>query len=572
MTASAPARPASPVEAAAATQAARALRGVARGGVLSLAGSVAAAAAGLAVTWLAARALPPDEAGVLFATTAAFVLAVTVAKLGTQTGLVYWTARVRALKQRHLLSELLRTALTPVAVASVLASIAVWWAAPRLAAVAASADAAGYERQLRVLALFLPLAAMSDSVLAATRGFRRIRPTVYIDRLLRPGLQLLAFGTVAVLVLAGLTPPDLTAFSVAWVAPYVPAAALAALALRRILATGGGLPSPEAADDEIAVEWRSSRGKALLPDGARVRWRFWRFTGPRALAGVGQTALQRIDVVLVASLAGFQAAAVYSVAGRFVLVAQLANQAISQSVQPRLAELLTAELAVPQRRSVPGQGAIWRSAAAFGEQRAAARTLYQSATAWLVLLAWPPCLLVAVFAPAYLRLFGHGYVRGAGIVVVLAVAMLIATACGMVDMVLSMAGRTSWNLGNVALALAVMVGLDLLLIPWLGAFGAALGLAAAILTNNLVPLAQIARLLRLHPFGRGTIAAAGLATACFALAPLALLAVGLPAGMALLCSIGLGPPAYALGCWCLRDPLGLHAFRRVRRGEPVEST
>jgi hydrogenase-4 component E len=42
---------------------------------------------------------------------------------------------------------------------------------------------------------------------------------------------------------------------------------------------------------------------------------------------------------------------------------------------------------------------------------------------------------------------------------VLAGAMLVATACGMVDMLLNMAGRTSWTLANSLVALAVMVAL-----------------------------------------------------------------------------------------------------------------
>jgi O-antigen/teichoic acid export membrane protein len=85
----------------------------------------------------------------------------------------------------------------------------------------------------------------------------------------------------------------------------------------------------------------------------------------------------------------------------------------------------------------------------------------------------------------------------------------------MVDMVLAMGGRTRWNLYNVGLALAVMVGVDLVAVPRLGALGAAIGLAAAVLTNNLVPLAQLWFTLRLHPFGRATLGAAALAGACF---------------------------------------------------------
>ncbi len=194
---------------------------------------------------------------------------------------------------------------------------------------------------------------------------------------------------------------------------------------------------------------------------------FWRFTGPRSIASVAQLALQRVDVLLVAALAGLGAAGLYAVAGRFVVLGQFANQGISQAVQPRLAEALAVK------------------------DRTAANTLYQTATGWLVLLTWPLYLLVMTYAPAYLGIFGTAYRDAAPIVVVLAAAMLVATGCGMVDIVLSMAGRTAWNLGNVLVALGLTISLDLALIPRLGALGAAIGLAAAVVANNVLPLAQV---------------------------------------------------------------------------------
>jgi O-antigen/teichoic acid export membrane protein len=101
--------------------------------------------------------------------------------------------------------------------------------------------------------------------------------------------------------------------------------------------------------------------------------------------------------------------------------------------------------------------------------------------------------------------------------------MMVATACGMVDVVLAMAGRTWWNLANVGLALLTMLAVDAVLIPRHGASGAAVGLCAAVLVNNLVPLVQVVRGLGLHPFGRATLLACGLATACFAVPQLAVL-------------------------------------------------
>ena len=133
-----------------------------------------------------------------------------------------------------------------------------------------------------------------------------------------------------------------------------------------------------------------------------------------------------MDVLLVAALAGLRAAAIYAVAGRFVVLGQFANQGISQAVQPRLAEAL----AVGDR--------------AGGQPRSTS-----TATGWLVLLTWPllpagdrvrPGLPRAVRRPSY--------ATARPSCVVLAGAMLVATGCGMVDMVLSMAGRTSLEPGE----------------------------------------------------------------------------------------------------------------------------
>jgi O-antigen/teichoic acid export membrane protein len=287
--------------------------------------------------------------------------------------------------------------------------------------------------------------------------------------------------------------------------------------------TGPATGSPEAGAAEPA------RGLAR---------RYWAFTGPRAVATLAQLALQRVDVLLVAALAGLAPAALYTVAGRFVVGGQFVNQAISQVVQPRLAERLAVD------------------------DRAGAERLYRYATAWLVLATWPLYLLVAGYAGSYLALFGEAYRAGAAVVVVLAAAMALAAACGMVDMVLAMAGRTRWNLGNVLVALAVMLAVDAAAIPRLGALGAALGLAAAVVVNNLLPLAQIRRSLGLHPFGAATRTAAALAAGCFGVPALwAALDGARPAPLA---ATAVGTVAYVFGALRLRRVLGLDTMKGNR--------
>jgi O-antigen/teichoic acid export membrane protein len=495
-------------------------QGVARGGLANMIGSALAAGTGVAVTWIVARSLGADQAGAFFAATAAFVLAGGLAKLGTQTGLVYWPARLRATGRADLLGACLRTGLTPVIAMSLLLAVGMWLAAPAIARTTAHEAASvvgSHTAGLRVLAVFLPLLALTDALLTATRGYRAMRPTVLLDRVLRSALQLLlmaAAGVAALFTVTVLGGSALPVFALAWAAPYLPVTVLAAYALKKVYR----------ASKPPGVTTRREERRTLRRD-------FWRFTGPRALASVAQLALQRVDVLLVAALGGLAPAAVYAVAGRFVVLIQFANQGISQSVQPRLAEAL-----------------------ATGD-RANANNLYQTATGWLVLVTWPISLLVIHLAPVYLTFFGDGYAAGREVVIVLAVAMLVATGCGMVDMVLAMAGRTSWNLVNVLVALGVTIGLDVLLIPRYGALGAAIGLACAMVANNLLPLIQVGRAVGLHPFGRGTRTAALLCLACFGLLP----AVAGPAGLVI------AVPAFLAGVWLLRGPLALDAFTRTRR-------
>jgi O-antigen/teichoic acid export membrane protein len=475
---------------------------LAQGGLANLAGAGFAGAAGFGVAWLVARGLGPDAAGVFFAAVAGFVLVLAVARLGTPTGLVYWIARLRAQGRGELVGACLRAGIPPVAATATVLAVGLWFGAPWLgAAVAGSGDAGAATAVLRALAPFLPLAALTDAALAASRGYRLMRPTVVLDKVLRPALQLLGLGTLAALALWTSVPS--AAWPLAWALPYAPVVVLAGYALQR-----------------------THRPGRTDPGVARA---FWRFTAPRAVASVLQQGLQRVDIILVAVLAGPAAAALYTVAGRFVLLGQLANQALGYALQPRLAERL-------------GAGDI-----------AGVRTLYQTATGWLVLITWPLYLLVANYAPLYLGLFGDAYRTGGTIVAVLAAAMMLATACGTVDMLLAMAGRTSWNLVNVALALATMVGVDLVLIPRLGGVGAAFGLAAAVAVNNLLPLAQVRYVVRVHPFGAGTLVAAGLSAGCFGVLPAL--------------SVAVAGTGFAAATGTLAAVVGLYAagLRRFRR-------
>jgi O-antigen/teichoic acid export membrane protein len=492
------------------------LGGVARSGSASLAGAAVTAVLGAVFTVGVTRGVGAADAGLFFAATSVFLLLYTVARLGTGTGVVYFLTRHRVRDRPAEIRPTLRVALLPVTAVALALAVALFALAPTVADVITRAGGGDVVVPLRVLAVFVPLAALSDLFLAAARGFGRVRPLVLVDKVARPLAQVLGLG---VALAAGWSVS--LALPLAWAGPYLLSAVVAAVWLRRLVRrSGAGSPGGSG-----APPWRE----------------FWAFTAPRALGSVAQIALQRLDIVLVAALAGPAQAALYTAATRFLVFGQLGGTALGTSVQHRFGTLFAAG------------------------DRAGAAELYRASTAWLVVLTWPLYLLFAVFSPFVLALFGRGYAVAEPVMVVLALTMLVATGCGMVDNVLNMAGRTTWTLANALLALALDVALNLLLVPRIGILGAAVAWAAAIAANNLLPLAQLGWSAGLHPFGRGTAVAAGLATACFGVLPLVAAAV---AGRTLPVLAGTtvaGVALYTAGLWLAREPLRLSALRGIRR-------
>lgn len=492
------------------------LSGLARSGAVSLAGAAISAITSMLVVLVVTRALPKQTAGIFFALTSVFLIAEMIARLGTGTGLVYAISRARALGAPERASAFLRVALTPVVALSVLIAGVLLLNADSFAGLLTERTS-GVVTTIRVLALLLPLTTVSDTLISATRGYATIVPTVVLDRVSRPVIQLVAVFLVV-------TTGSLVALTTAWAAPWIVCAILAACWLARLQR-----PTETA---------RSSAAHSAQP----APWReFWSFTAPRAAASVVQLALQRLDIVLLILLAGPVQAALYTAATRFLVVGQFANQALTTVVEPRLNRLLALT------------------------DRPAANAVYQAATGWLVLLTWPMYLLVTFYANQFLDLFGRGYDAGSTVVLVLALTMLGATAVGMVDVVLIMGGRTGWNLFNSALGLSINVGVDLFLIPRLGLLGAAIGWAAAILANNLIPLAQVWRTMGLHPFGRGTGTAAALSAFCFAVLPWAAREVFGEGIVPLTATTGLGLLLFVAGAWRWRSGLALDTLRALRR-------
>lgn len=492
-----------------------AVTGVGRSSTANLVGSAVMAASTFLLTLVVTRGLPKAEAGLFFAATSVFILLTSLGQLGTNTALVYFLARSRSLAATERIRHYVRLAVRPVILTGVVVGVGLFVLADPVARVVSPDHVHITARYLRALALFIPLAGYENVILAASRGLGVMRPSVLVEQVGRSVIQL-------VLVAAAVWLSSERYLGLAWVVGYLPAALWAGWWYRSIVA-------------------RRRHASTADVHHAELRREFWRFSGPRALASVGQVTMQRLDIILVAAITGPVAAAVYTAATRFVVVGQMANRAISTAVQPRLSEALA-------RHDVT-----------------TTNLLYRVSTGWLMLLTWPLYLSLIIYGERLLSVFGRGYQAGHVVLVLLASSMLLSTGCGMVDMVLNMGGRTTWNLANVMLALTVNLGLDLWLIPGHGILGAAIGWAAAIAVSNLAALLQVAVILGLHPFGRSTSLAVALPTLCFAGVPL-IVRLGLGGGiLGFVVGVSASLLVYAILLWLARVPLELAQLVAVRR-------
>ena len=502
----------------------RELRRLARGGLGGLAGAIITSLGGLAFIVVATWGFPKAEVGLVFTQTSLFLIALAVVTLGSDIGVVRFVAiRLDSPELgRDRVAAVLTATLAPVVVLALAATAGLWFGLPLL-----PFGNDTFVRIGQVLALFLPLAAVSNLVLAGTRGLGTVRPTILVESLLRQGLQpLLA-------ILVTLTTDSPVWLALAWVVPYAVSAVGGTLSLRREARSRGV---------RAFVSPRSPAVRAVARE-------LWVFNAPRSLTQIAQIGVRRADIPIVAAIAGPAAAAVYTASSRFVAAGLQGIKGIQQMVGPQIARLYAA-----------------------GEVRQASLAM-RTATTWNVLIAWPVYLTCAVIPSAVLLVFGEGYSSGAPVVVILALGMLIGTAAGPVDIALLMIGRSVQSLRNNMAALATNLVLNLALVPVLGISGAALAWSVSILVSNALPTWQIRPILG-SATDRRTLLAAGLAVVSFVTPPLVARLAGVESAVALLGTTVVGGLLYLALVHRFRHQLRVAELLAVvrRRRRPAVSS
>ncbi|WP_158220421.1 lipopolysaccharide biosynthesis protein [Kineosporia sp. A_224] len=512
---------------------------VARHGVLGLAGAVCTGAGGFALTFAVGRLLDDRATGEFFSAVAAFTIATTVLLLGADTGLVRSLSGLRATGGQRLLGVTLRAALVPVLVGSVVVATAVWAAAGPLARLLVDdpADAARTASALRLLAPFLVLSTLSTALLnGASRGLGAMRTYTLYQQVLLPVSRPLLLVVAVLGFGAGLHGALLV-----WAAPLLVAVAVAGRDVRGRVRAAVRRGDEKAADAAAAGE--------PLPDlpADGVARRFWRLTAPRGVAATFEVVVTWADVLLVAALRGPVEAGVYAAASRFVTSGTLAMQAIRLSIAPAVA-------------------------AAFSRgDRAEAQRVHRFSTVGAIASTWPVYLGMAVFAPAVLSLIGPRFVAGADALTILSIAMLGVVATGNANTVLNMAGKSHWAAVNTGVAAAVMLAVDVALVPGLGMVGAAIGWGAALLTDAALGTLELRRGLGVRSWDRRVAEVAALAVVAFGGPALAVRAALGTSLLDTVAGVAVASTVYGGALWVRRRALGLDGFVAALRRRPGPS-
>lgn len=500
----------------------RHLTHIARGGAIGLVGAGVSAISGFVLVLVVTNRYPADAAGLFFTATSTFMLLVAVATLGTETGLGRFLLRYEAQDRRGDIPPTLRAAFRTTLGCSAVLGIAVFAAADPLAELI-GLDTPSGPKALRVLAVLLPFATWNGLTLAGTRAFGRMRTTVAVDQIGR------SVGQPLLIFLASLASSGLLVMTFAWSVPYLVAALVSSFVFRRFLRRRGTYEHTEPT--------KSYR---------ELRREFWSFTWPRSITRVAQMAIQRADIILIAALRSPTEAAIYTAATRFVALGQFGTQAIQQVLQPKF----TALLAQHEYRSL--------------------KEVYQTSASWSMALAWPLYMVVGAAPLAYLGLFGPEYEsEGVAVVLFMTVAMMFGVASGPADTLLLMSGRSALSLINSLTALALDIGLCLVLIPRMGMTGAALAWAVAVITRCTLSLVQTRVTMSIMSFGPAAAIVAVANLVCFAV-PLFVLGRLVDVDIVVLALALLGcVPAYALALWLGRERLRLSVLTGLVKRAPA---
>ena len=175
---------------------------VARGSLVNVVAMVTGAAMSFGLVVLVSRWLQPRGAGAFFELLALFAILSNTFELGADTGLTRWISRAQALGGLRDVRRVVGIAVIPVAIVGGAAAVAMWVVASQIAQFFLRGLPVGAGvTDVRIVALLVPLGALSSCLVDGARGFGRMWPYLLIEGTGKPALRI---ALVVAVLAAGL--------------------------------------------------------------------------------------------------------------------------------------------------------------------------------------------------------------------------------------------------------------------------------------------------------------------------------------------------------------------------------
>ena len=302
-------------------------------------------------------------------------------------------------------------------------------------------------RAIQVLAFSIPGVAFIKLWLSGIQALRALKYSVLVDKVIRP---VTCLAVLSLLFMAGL---KLSSLVFSELISVLLAAVLAYYFLRKL----------------FPLIWRETRAVAN-------RRELLGFSAPLFLMESLNFILMRVDVIMIGIFLMSQQVGIYNAATRVAMLQLIPLASVNSIFAPMIAEY-------------HGRGDL-----------VSLRKNFKVATRWIFSLAFPFCLFVMLFPAPLLRLFGSEFASGSKALIILAVGQLVDAATGPVDYLIMMTGHPKLTLSNSLFLALLNVILNLLLIPRFGIVGAAMATATSIAVVNLLRLAEVYYILKVHPY------------------------------------------------------------------------
>jgi len=300
---------------------------------------------------------------------------------------------------------------------------------------------------LRILLLSLPFSMISMIFLSTLNGLKKIKTTTIIRNIINPVIYILMVGIV-ILFNWGLT-------GLMWIYIFTASisAFLAYIHLRKAYLN-------KVSDHKPFAEKK----------------KLWNFSYPMLFTQLLITITRLVPIFIMSFYLTNADIGIFNVSLKIAVLVSFTLEAFAMIFSPVMAELFSKN------------------------DREMIRKLYKTVTKWIFTFSLVIFFIIILFSDTLLSIFGTEFIAGSIVLILIAFGELVNAGAGLVGNLILMSGRPKIIMVNSIFWFIIIVVLCLILIPPMGLKGAAISVAISLAVINLVRLAELYYLEKIHPF------------------------------------------------------------------------